>query len=153
MKCVSCGKGQMVHDTRDLEYTYKGRTTIIPAATGDFCTACDESLHDEKESTRINEMMLEHNREVNSSIVDPTFISDIRKKLKLGQQEAAAIFGGGPNAFSRYENGKTKPPLSLVQLLRILHNHPELIDEIRPKKTEQNAATKLKRRGKLKVAR
>ncbi len=27
------------------------------------------------------------------------------------------IFGGGVNAFSRYENGKTKPPLALVKLL------------------------------------
>jgi len=25
--------------------------------------------------------------------------------------------GGGVNAFSRYENGKTKPPLALVKLL------------------------------------
>jgi HTH-type transcriptional regulator / antitoxin MqsA len=30
-------------------------------------------------------------------------------------REAAKIFGGGINAFSRYENGKTKPPLVLVK--------------------------------------
>ena len=30
---------------------------------------------------------------------------------------AAAIFGGGVNAFSRYETGKTRPPLALVKLL------------------------------------
>ncbi|MDO9052424.1 MAG: type II toxin-antitoxin system MqsA family antitoxin [Gallionella sp.] len=33
-----------------------------------------------------------------------------RKKLSLDKREAAEIFGGGINAFSRYENGKTKPP-------------------------------------------
>jgi hypothetical protein len=34
----------------------------------------------------------------------------------LDQREAAEIFGHGVNAFSRYESGKTKPPLALVKL-------------------------------------
>jgi HTH-type transcriptional regulator/antitoxin MqsA len=61
--------------------------------------------------------MLEFNKQVNASIVDPGFIARVRKKLALDQRQAAAIFGGGANAFSRYENGKTKPPLALVKLL------------------------------------
>lgn len=36
-----------------------------------------------------------------------------------------------PNAFSRYENGKTKPPLSLVKLLIVLDRHPKLLNEVR----------------------
>ena len=55
----------------------------------------------------------------------------MRKKLDLDQREAAEIFGGGVNAFSRYELGKNKPPLSLVKLLKVLERHPELLDEIR----------------------
>ena len=39
--------------------------------------------------------------------------------------------GGGINAFSRYENGKTKPPLALVKLLKVLERHPDLLNEIR----------------------
>jgi HTH-type transcriptional regulator/antitoxin MqsA len=70
-------------------------------------------------------------RQVNASIVDPAFIANVRKKLALDQREAAEIFGGGINAFSRYENGKTKPPLALVQLFKVLDRHPELLDEIR----------------------
>jgi HTH-type transcriptional regulator/antitoxin MqsA len=51
--------------------------------------------------------------------------------VALGQREAAEIFGGGVNAFSRYENGKTKPPLALVKLLKVLDRHPDLLDEIK----------------------
>ncbi|MES2663686.1 MAG: type II toxin-antitoxin system MqsA family antitoxin, partial [Pseudomonadota bacterium] len=40
-------------------------------------------------------------------------------------------FGGGVNAFSRYENGKTKPPLALVKLFQVLDRHPELLNEVR----------------------
>jgi HTH-type transcriptional regulator/antitoxin MqsA len=62
---------------------------------------------------------------------DPAFIVSVRRKLALDQPEAAEIFGGGVNAFSRYENGKTKPSLALVKLLKVLDRHPELLDEIR----------------------
>jgi HTH-type transcriptional regulator/antitoxin MqsA len=48
------------------------------------------------------------------------------------QRQAAAIFGGGPNAFSRYENGKTKPPVALVKLLMLLDRHPKLLNEVHP---------------------
>jgi len=70
-------------------------------------------------------------RQVNAAYVDPVYIVKVRKKLDLDQREAAEIFGGGVNAFSRYENGKTKPPLALVKLLKVLDRHPDLLNEIR----------------------
>lgn len=131
MKCPSCGAGDLVHDTRDIPYTYKGETTILPQVTGDFCAACDELVTDGTESRATMRLMLEFNKQVNAAIVDPAYITSVRKKLLLDQREAAEIFGGGVNAFSRYENGKTKPPLALVKLLRVLDLHPELLNEIR----------------------
>jgi HTH-type transcriptional regulator/antitoxin MqsA len=75
--------------------------------------------------------MLEFNKQVNASIVDPKFISSVRKRLALDQKEAAEIFGGGINAFSRYENGKTKPPLALIKLFKVLDRHPDLLAEVK----------------------
>ncbi len=153
MKCVSCGAAKMVRDVRDVSHTYKGQTTTIPNVGGLYCPACNESLHNPEESEYLNAAMLAFNKEVNAATVDPAFIIDTRKKLKLDQREAAEIFGGGPNAFSRYENGKTKPPLALVQLFKLLANHPELIDELRPKKKNkmQTARDRLSRRKKVLV--
>jgi HTH-type transcriptional regulator/antitoxin MqsA len=131
MKCPICAKANLVHDTRDLPYTYKGESTVIPGVTGDFCPACGEAIFNAAEGQRISTLMLEFNKQVNASIVDPEFIARVRKRLALDQREAAEIFGGGVNAFSRYENGKTKPPLALVKLLKVLEQHPELLDEIR----------------------
>jgi len=131
MKCPSCAAAELVHDTRDLPYTYKNESTTIPAVTGDFCPACGEAVLDAGESTRVRTAMLGFNKQVNASIVDPSFIANVRKKLALDQREAAEIFGGGVNAFSRYENGKTKPPLALVKLLKVLDRHPELLNEVR----------------------
>jgi HTH-type transcriptional regulator/antitoxin MqsA len=131
MKCPVCGAADLIHDTRDIPYTYRGKTTIIPAVTGDFCPACDESVTDMAETDRVMREMRAFNMQINAAIVDPLFIATVRKKLNLGQKEAADIFGGGVNAFSRYENGKTKPPLALVKLLKVLDRHPNLLNEIR----------------------
>jgi HTH-type transcriptional regulator/antitoxin MqsA len=131
MKCPICAKTKLVRDTRDMPYTYKGESTVIPGVTGDFCPACGEAVLDAAESARSSALMLEFNKQVNAAIVDPEFIARVRKRLALDQREAAEIFGGGVNAFSRYENGKTKPPLALVKLLKVLEQHPELLDEIR----------------------
>jgi HTH-type transcriptional regulator/antitoxin MqsA len=131
MKCPSCGSAKLVHDTRDIPYTYKGESTTIPAVTGDFCPACGETVLKAAESSRVSVAMLAFSKQVNASIVDPAFIARVRKKLALDQRQAAEIFGGGVNAFSRYENGKTKPPLALVKLLKVLNRHPDLLNEVR----------------------
>lgn len=90
-----------------------------------------ESIPGAAESDRVMREMRAFSRQVNAAIVDPGFIAAVRKKLALDQREAAEIFGGGVNAFSRYQNGTTKPPLALVKLLKVLERHPDLLNEIR----------------------
>ena len=52
--------------------------------------------------------------------MSPSQIRAFRKKLGLTQVQAAEIFGGGPNAFSRYELGITKPSRAACNLLILL---------------------------------
>ena len=131
MKCPVCGTAELIRDVRDLPYTYKGETTTIANVTGDFCPACAESILDAVESDRVLREMQTFSKQVNAAIVDPGFIAGVRKKLALDQREAAEIFGGGVNAFSRYETGRTKPPLVLVKRLKVLDRHPDLLNEVR----------------------
>jgi HTH-type transcriptional regulator/antitoxin MqsA len=130
MKCPCCGAAELIHDTRDISYSYKGEATSIPTVTGDFCPACGEVILDRAEGDRYSELIGSFQRQVNAAYVDPNYIAEVRKKLKLDQRQAAELFGGGVNAFSRYENGKTKPPLSLVKLLKLLDHHPDLLAEV-----------------------
>ena len=131
MKCPVCITQEMIFDTRNMPYTYKGEDTSISSVEGYFCPSCGEAIFDAATSQKVSEAMLEFTKKVNASIVDPGFIISVRKKLNLDQKEAAELFGGGVNAFSRYENGKTKPPLSLVKLFKILDSHPELLEFVR----------------------
>ncbi len=131
MKCPTCHQAELITDTRDMPYTYKGETTTIQAVTGDYCPACAEVITSEAESRRIMAAMLAFNKEVNAATTDPAYIQNVRKKLHLDQRQAAELFGGGVNAFSRYETGRAKPPLALVQLLKLLDKHPDLLAELR----------------------
>jgi HTH-type transcriptional regulator/antitoxin MqsA len=80
---------------------------------------------------RFGQLAQKFQKQVNTELANPEFILNVRKKLGLGQREAGEIFGGGVNAFSRYENGKAEPSVSLIKLLKLLDRHPELLDEIR----------------------
>lgn len=131
MKCPACGGAELTHETRDVPYTYKGKTTIIKAVEGDFCPECNEVMLDRLNGDRYGAEIREFKRQVNEETgVDPAFIAKVRKKFDLDQKEAGRIFGGGDNAFSRYERGRAKPPVSLIKLLAILDKHPELISEV-----------------------
>lgn len=131
MKCPVCGAAELIQDTRDVPFSYKGESTIIPAVTGEFCPACGEVILNREHGDRYSELIGVFQRQVNAAFVDPNYITRVRRKLDLDQRQAAELFGGGVNAFSRYENGKTKPPLALVKLFKLLDRHPDLLDEVR----------------------
>ena len=129
--CPACGAAGLTHAVRDLPYTYKGRKTVIEAVEADWCDVCGESLTGPGETGRVMADMRMFQKQVNAAMVSPDFIRAVRAKLALDQREASAIFGGGVNAFSRYETGKTRPPVAMVKLLKLLNRHPDLLDEIR----------------------
>lgn len=130
MKCPACGGAELAPDTRDLPYTYKGETTTIVAVRGDFCPICSEVVLERGDTDRYMFEIGAWQKQVNAMQVDPAFIARVRTKLNIGQREAGLIFGGGVNAFNRYEAGKSKPPVSLIQLLGLLDRHPDLLQEV-----------------------
>lgn len=58
-------------------------------------------------------------------------VKTVRKSLKLSQEEAGIIIGGGRRAFQKYESGKTPPSDAAVGLLEVLSRHPEEIKMLR----------------------
>jgi HTH-type transcriptional regulator/antitoxin MqsA len=122
---------------RDYKHTYKGRVNVIKDVHADWCGDCGEAELDAsdgpegKEADRVSDEIGAFMKKVNAELTDREFIAHVREKLGLKQREANRLFGLGPNAFSRYETGRSVPHLSLIQLFRVLDNHPELMEEIR----------------------
>ncbi|GHT94565.1 antitoxin [Betaproteobacteria bacterium] len=111
--CPQCNDGTVLeHTTKDLTEALRGSAVHVPVASDWHCPKCGKC------ETVLPEIAIE--------------VRTIRKKLGLKQHEAAKLFGGGINAFSEYELGKTRPHKSTLQLLRLLNRHPELLNEINP---------------------
>ncbi|WP_208491711.1 type II TA system antitoxin MqsA family protein [Escherichia coli] len=131
MKCPVCHQGEMVSGIKDIPYTFRGRKTVLKGIHGLYCVHCEESIMNKEESDAFMAQVKAFRASVNAETVAPEFIVKVRKKLSLTQKEASEIFGGGVNAFSRYEKGNAQPHPSTIKLLRVLEKHPELLNEIR----------------------
>jgi HTH-type transcriptional regulator/antitoxin MqsA len=104
-------------------------STKVEGLSGWRCRACNEVEYDAKSAERYaaagDELVLQARKHQQDEI------RRIRRKLGLSQQEAALLTGGGHNAFSRYERGESIPMPAVVNLLRLLDRHPELLRELR----------------------
>ena len=126
--CLSCEKGNMVRGKKNAIVEYRGHRATVRAVDGWHCPACGEVEFAGKEGTRYAEALEKLRLKIDAE--ESAELARIRKKLNLSQRRAAAIAGGGVNAFSRYENGKARPVAAVINLFRLLDKHPELIDEI-----------------------
>lgn len=136
MKCVLCGKGEVVAGTRDVPFTYKGQKTFIKNIRGEYCNRCGEGYYGPEHDSDILMAGYDEFREKVDAVLaeQAAFVEKVRKKLGLDQRQAGEIFGGGVNAFSRYETAKVRTPVSVMQLFTLLDRHPELLEEIRQNK-------------------
>jgi HTH-type transcriptional regulator/antitoxin MqsA len=107
---------------------YAGESVTLTGLNGWFCPKCEDSWFDDADQLKYakcsDELILRSREQERKEL------RRIRKKLGLTQKEAAAIFGGGVNAFSRYERGEIEPHTSTVKLIRLLDKHPELLNEL-----------------------
>jgi HTH-type transcriptional regulator/antitoxin MqsA len=125
--CPVCGGGILTDGIKSTRYDYRGQS-LEYAQTGAWCDHCDEGIVSGEEATENEALLDDFMHRVDRE--EAAELTRIRKKLKLSQQEAAKITGGGHNAFSRYERGVAKPLPAVMNLFRLLDRHPELLKEI-----------------------
>lgn len=131
-QCPSCGGRKMTREeNRSETIRYGGESITLSGLAGWFCPECHDGVFDDESSARHaaagDELILRARQKSRKEV------RRIRKKLGLTQKEAAVIFGGGVNAFSRYERGEVEPNAAIRHLLRLLDAHPDLLEEIRGK--------------------
>jgi len=129
-KCVNCDsrKGLARFENEAFTIEHDGMTITVDGLSGWRCAACGEVEFDNDSAQRYaaagDELVLaERSRQAQE-------IRRIRRKLGLSQAAAARLTGGGHNAFSRYERGEAAPLPAVMNLLKLLDKHPELLEEL-----------------------
>lgn len=126
--CPFCGKKSYHHQIKSMTLRYKSHPITIKQP-GYWCDECGEGVIG-GEDRKATQKELQAFRSHIDGLLSPDDIKHIREKLKLTQQKASDIFGGGVNAFSRYERGETPISRPLSQLLHLLDIHPDLLADL-----------------------
>lgn len=115
--------------TRPFVVAYKGKNITVELP-GYYPENGDEGVHVGDDMV-VTDAALRALKEEIEGIPSPATIRKVREKLKLSQREAGGLLKVGENAFDKYERGLVEPSGPTSQLLRLLDQHPELVEELR----------------------
>lgn len=129
--CPICGEGHVTDHVDQVESEYKGRTAMLPMHY-QVCDTCHSDFAGAAEGKKNKRAIMAFRKSVDG-LLTGTEIVALRKKYKLTQDQAAKLFGGGPVAFSKYENDDVSQSEPMDSLLRLVRRSEaafwELVDE------------------------
>jgi putative zinc finger/helix-turn-helix YgiT family protein len=120
--CISC-------DSRNCEektYSAEVDGRLVKGLKHFVCDNCDAEFEDAAQ-TRFNLNAVQRALGEATQTVMPEQIREMRARAKLTQRTAAKIFGGGLNAFSKYETGEILQSEAMDNLLWLAINVPGVI--------------------------
>lgn len=120
--CPICGEGHVKAMVQMVENTYKGHQENLPLHYQQ-CDTCTSDFAGMAES-KLNKRVLMAFRKRIDGLLTGEEITALRKQYKLTQAQAARLFGGGPVAFSKYENDDVAQSEAMDTLLRLVRRSP-----------------------------
>jgi HTH-type transcriptional regulator/antitoxin MqsA len=125
LTCAVCGDGRLHLEQSEKEVEIDGVTHKIPFRTH-WCEACG-SKQGLNEDLRFNARAMRQIRKKHSGLLTGEEVRASRKCLHLSQEQAAQLFGGGPVAFSKYENDEITQSDAMDRLIWLVARFPSLM--------------------------
>ncbi|WP_110693272.1 type II toxin-antitoxin system MqsA family antitoxin [Salinicola halophyticus] len=122
--CVVCGGSVSLKSAIDY-LEYNGKTIPVPGVQYFQCQCCGEEFADSR-LHKHNSTCFADAKRAADSLLKGSEIRDIRVKYSITQSQAAKIFGGGVNAFSKYERGEVIQSKSMDKLMRVADRFPQV---------------------------
>jgi len=126
--CKLCKSEDVSDYVEGEEITYKGSTLQVSIAYS-LCNNCDREFISKPQILQ-NEAALRAAKKDYDGLLSSEEIIRARRTLSLTQEQAARVFGGGRNAFSKYERGEVSQSVAMDKLIRICLNHREVFHEL-----------------------
>ena len=126
--CKLC-QSENVTDFVEVEgIAYKGSELQVSIAYA-VCNDCKREFISKPQILQ-NEAALRIARKEFDGLLSSEEIVRARQELSLTQEQASRVFGGGRNAFSKYERGEVSQSVAMDKLIRICLNHREVFQEL-----------------------
>jgi HTH-type transcriptional regulator/antitoxin MqsA len=122
--CPICGEGHVTAQVQMVESEYKGQKAQLPLHFK-LCDVCTSDFAGATES-KLNRRALMAWRKQVDGLLTGEEIAALRKLYKMTQGQAAQLFGGGPVAFSKYENDDVAQSEAMDALLRLVSSSEEV---------------------------
>lgn len=138
--CQICGEGQETKHCELAEHEYRGHKAMLPL----HFVSCD-TCHSEsagQEESLVNRRGMIAFRKTVDGLLTGAEIASLRHHYQLTQTQAAKLFGGGPVAFSKYENDDVTQSEAMDTLLRLVRRSEVAFWEL---VAEKGVAAELKR--------
>lgn len=128
--CPMCETGKLTPVTFTDSFTYKGLSILVEGLQGMLCENCgaDPIL---TEQILFNQEKIADAKRAALGMFTGEQIRQIRERLKLSQKDCAQLFGGGTNAFSKYERGEVIQSDAMDALLYVVDKFPFTLDALR----------------------
>jgi HTH-type transcriptional regulator/antitoxin MqsA len=126
--CPICGK-KLEYKITPTVYEYKDKSITIDQP-GYYCDDCEESYLSSKDLKATKKEIADFKRKVDNLLTTDE-LKTIRKRLKLTQQQAAELFGGGVRAFHKYETAEATQSKPLDILLRLVASKKISLDDVK----------------------
>jgi HTH-type transcriptional regulator/antitoxin MqsA len=107
---------------RPLTLTYRGASITVDMP-GWYGETPDEGIF-EPEDMKVSDRALNRLKARAEGLVEPEDVRRIRRKLRLTQEAAGELIGGGPRAFQKYESGDALPSRAISSALALLDHDP-----------------------------
>ena len=124
MRCPFCDiSPPMSEYVSAREMDFDGVQTIVHGLLYSKCNSCGMETVTPQQS-RVNKRTIIEAHKTALGLLTAAEIVSLRKQLGLTQIEAAQLFGGGVNAFSKYENSAITQSKAMDTLLRLARDIP-----------------------------
>lgn len=121
-RCPICGEGHLSEMTGSNPVEYGGRTSELPLLYS-VCDVCGSEQAGAAQTRANKRAMIAFRKQVDGLLTGAE-VRRLRERLGLSQTQAAQVFGGGPVAFSKYENDDVAQSDAMDRLLRVAAEVP-----------------------------
>lgn len=127
-QCKVCKSEDVLVAQANESISYKGAMLSVPLAYS-ICQNCHREFIS-TEQIIANDKAIRDAKKAHDGLFTSVEIASARKKLGLTQEQASLVFGGGRNAFSKYERGEVSQSVAMDKLIKQALKHPMVLHDL-----------------------